>query len=109
MYHLGLQLDDYLLKCYHIETYKKAYSFLMQLINRPHDWAKTGIKLVLPLIKRKMHERPKKNRRIAKDEPKKLKPSHLSSKGLLMTCTQCGQHGHNKRFCIKGNGHAKQV
>ncbi|PPD74040.1 hypothetical protein GOBAR_DD29032 [Gossypium barbadense] len=43
--------------------------------------------------------RPKKNRRMAKDEPKKLKPGHLSRKCLLMTCTQCGQHGHNKRSC----------
>ncbi|KHG22692.1 Gag-Pol polyprotein [Gossypium arboreum] len=44
-----------------------------------------------------MPGRPKKNRRITKDEPKKLK--HLSRKGLLMKCTQCGQHGHNKRSC----------
>ncbi|MFQ6640880.1 hypothetical protein Gotur_014323, partial [Gossypium turneri] len=77
MYHLGLQLDDYL-----------------------HE--------LLPPIERKMPGRPKKNRRIAEDEPKKLKPDHLSRKGLLMTCTQCGQHGHNKGFCTKGNKHAKQ-
>ncbi|KHF98982.1 Gag-Pol polyprotein [Gossypium arboreum] len=44
-----------------------------------------------------MPGRPKKNKRMAKDEPKKLKPGHSSRKGLLMTCTQCGQHGHNKR------------
>ncbi|MBA0613045.1 hypothetical protein Godav_013561 [Gossypium davidsonii] len=29
MYHLGLQPDDYLHEYYHIETYKKAYSFPM--------------------------------------------------------------------------------
>ncbi|PPR85771.1 hypothetical protein GOBAR_AA34921 [Gossypium barbadense] len=46
-----------------------------------------------------MPGRPKKNKRMAKDEPKKLKLGHLSRKGLLMTCTQCGQHGHNKRSC----------
>ncbi|KAH1097737.1 hypothetical protein J1N35_014658 [Gossypium stocksii] len=46
-----------------------------------------------------MPGRPKKNMRMAKDEPKKLKPGHLSKKGLLMTCTQCGQPGHNKRSC----------
>ncbi|KAG8492850.1 hypothetical protein CXB51_010184 [Gossypium anomalum] len=70
-------------------------------------WGKTSIKLVLRLIEKKMPGRPKKNRRIAKDEPKKLKPDHLSRKGLFMTCTQCGQHGHNKGFCTKGNKHAK--
>ncbi|XP_040948664.1 uncharacterized protein [Gossypium hirsutum] len=109
MYHLGLQLDDYLNECHHIKTYKKAYSFPMQPINGPHDWPKTGIELALPPIERKMPGRPKKNRRIAKDEPKRLKPDHLSRKGLLMTCTQCGQHGHNKGFCTKGNKHVKQV
>ncbi|MFQ6642828.1 hypothetical protein Gotur_018254 [Gossypium turneri] len=76
MYHLGLQPD-------HINTYKK----------------------VLPPIERKMLERPKKNIRMVKDEQKKLKPGHLSRKGLLMTCTQCGQHGHNKCFCTN----SKQV
>ncbi|MFQ6622400.1 hypothetical protein Gotur_003159, partial [Gossypium turneri] len=50
-------------------------------------------------IERKMPGRPKMNMRMAKDEPKKLKPGNLSRKGLLMTCTQCGQHGHNKRSC----------
>ncbi|XP_017613473.1 uncharacterized protein LOC108458569 [Gossypium arboreum] len=69
-------------------------------INGPHDWEKTGIQPVLPPIERKMPGWPKKNKRMAKDEPKKLKPGHLSRKGLLMTCTQCGQHGHNKPSCI---------
>ncbi|MFQ6624437.1 hypothetical protein Gotur_004012 [Gossypium turneri] len=54
---------------------------------------------LLPPIERKMLRRPKKNRRMAKDEPKKLKPGHLRRKGLLMTCTQCDQHDHNKRSC----------
>ncbi|MBA0756716.1 hypothetical protein Gogos_020134 [Gossypium gossypioides] len=54
-----------------------------------------------------MPRRPKKNRRMVKDEPKKLKPGHLSRKGLLMTCTQSGQHRHNKRSCTQGNRHAK--
>ncbi|KAK5786957.1 hypothetical protein PVK06_041607 [Gossypium arboreum] len=99
MYHLGLQPDEYLDEYYHIDTYKKAYSFPMQPINGPHDWEKTGIQSVLPPIERKMLGRPKKNKRMAKDEPKKLKRGHLSRKGLLMTYTQCGQHGHNKRSC----------
>ncbi|KAH1129621.1 hypothetical protein J1N35_000999 [Gossypium stocksii] len=46
-----------------------------------------------------MPRRPKKKRRMAKDEPKKLNPGYLSRKGLLMTCTQCGLHGHNNRSC----------
>ncbi|KAH1072701.1 hypothetical protein J1N35_025029 [Gossypium stocksii] len=60
---------------------------------------------LLPPIERKMLGRLKKNRRMAKDEPKNLKPGHLSRKGLLMTCTQYGQLGHNKWSCTN----SKQV
>ncbi|KAH1096090.1 hypothetical protein J1N35_013011 [Gossypium stocksii] len=74
MYHLWIQPDEYLHEYYHIDMYKKAYSFPMQPINGPHDWEKTVIQPVLPPIERKMLRRPKKNRRMAKDEPKKLKP-----------------------------------
>ncbi|MBA0747687.1 hypothetical protein Gogos_004581, partial [Gossypium gossypioides] len=99
LYHLGLQPDEYLHEYYHNDTYKKAYSFSMHPINGPYDWEKTGIQPVLPPIEKKMLGRPKKNRRMAKDEPKKLKLGHLRRKGLLMTCTQCDQHDHNKRPC----------
>ncbi|KAG8490316.1 hypothetical protein CXB51_015509 [Gossypium anomalum] len=92
MYHLELQPDEYLQEYYHIDTYKKTYSFPMQPVNGPHDWEKIG-------IQPEYAWEPKKNRRMAKDEQKKLKPGHLSRKGLLMTCTQCGQHGHNKWSC----------
>ncbi|KAH1081073.1 hypothetical protein J1N35_020834 [Gossypium stocksii] len=95
MYHLGLQLDDYLHEFYHIETYKSVYSFPMQ----PHDWEKTGVKLVLPAIERKMIGRPKKNRMTIKDEPKKLKSSHLSRKGLTMKLT--GVEGRPEAALVK--------
>ncbi|MBA0817715.1 hypothetical protein Gohar_021277, partial [Gossypium harknessii] len=79
----------------------------MQPINGQHDWEKTGIEPVLPLIEKKMPGWPKKNRRMAKNELKNLKPSHLSRKGLIMTCTQFSQHSHKKRSCTQGNKHAK--
>ncbi|MFQ6628942.1 hypothetical protein Gotur_008002 [Gossypium turneri] len=79
----------------------------MQPINGPHDWEKTGIEPMLPPIERKIPRSPKKNRKMAKDESKKMKPDRLSRKGLIMTCTQCGQHGHDKRSCTQGNEHAK--
>ncbi|KAH1073435.1 hypothetical protein J1N35_025763 [Gossypium stocksii] len=71
----------------------------MQSINGLHDWEKIGIEPVLHPIERKMPRRPKKNKRMAKNEPKNLKPSHSSRKGLLMTYIQFGQHGHNKQSC----------
>ncbi|KAK8669521.1 hypothetical protein V6N13_106949 [Hibiscus sabdariffa] len=79
--------------------YIKEYSYALQPINGSHDWKKSGIEAVLPPIEREMPGRPKKNRRKAKDEPKKLKSGHISRAGLIMTCTNCGGEGHNKRSC----------
>ncbi|KAK8481503.1 hypothetical protein V6N11_046113 [Hibiscus sabdariffa] len=91
--------NDYLHSCYLKDTYIKAYSYALQPINGSHDWKKSGIEAVLPPIEREMPGRPKKNRRKAKDEPKKLKSGHISRTGLIMTCRNCGGEGHNKRSC----------
>ncbi|MBA0672132.1 hypothetical protein Goklo_024639, partial [Gossypium klotzschianum] len=77
MYHLRLQPDEYLHEYYHIHTYKKAYSFPIQPINGLHDWEKSGIQQYYLVLKGR-YGRPKKNRRMAKDKPKKLKPGHLN-------------------------------
>ncbi|KAL4342528.1 hypothetical protein GQ457_08G017210 [Hibiscus cannabinus] len=99
IWHTGGDPDDYLHSCYLKDTYIKAYSYALQPINGSHDWKKSGIEAVLPPIEREMPGRPKKNRRKAKDEPKKMKSGHISRTGLIMTCRNCGGEGHNKRSC----------
>ncbi|KAK9027895.1 hypothetical protein V6N11_067716 [Hibiscus sabdariffa] len=95
IWHTGGDPDDYLHSCYLKDTYIKAYSYALQPINGSHDWKKSGIEAVLPPIEREMPGRPKKNRRKAKDEPKKLKSGHISRTGLIMTCRNCGGEGTN--------------
>ncbi|KAG8489630.1 hypothetical protein CXB51_017620 [Gossypium anomalum] len=58
------------------ELRKKSYQYTVDLSQRI-----CSCRMLLP-IERKMPGRPKKNRRTAKDEPKKLKPGHLSKKGM---------------------------
>ncbi|KAK9003674.1 hypothetical protein V6N11_084308 [Hibiscus sabdariffa] len=99
IWHTGGDPDGYLHSCYLKDTYIKAYSYALQPINGSHDWKKSGIEAVLPPIEREMPGRPKKNRRKAKDEPKKMKSGHISRTGLIMTCRNCGGEGHNKRSC----------
>ncbi|KAE8720090.1 hypothetical protein F3Y22_tig00109919pilonHSYRG00056 [Hibiscus syriacus] len=84
---------------YHKDIYIKEYKYALQPINGPQDWKKYGIEQVLPPVDRDMPGRPKKNRRKQKDEPKKVKPGHVSRIGLIMTCKRCGGQGHNKRSC----------
>ncbi|KAK8609691.1 hypothetical protein V6N13_093107 [Hibiscus sabdariffa] len=99
IWHTGGDPDGYLHSCYLKDTYIKAYSYALQPINGSHNWKKSGIEAVLPPIEREMPGRPKKNRRKAKDEPKKMKSGHISRTGLIMTCRNCGGEGHNKRSC----------
>ena len=54
--------DEYLDKCYHSNTYIKAYQHALQPINGSHEWKKSKLELVLPLYARKMPGRPKKIR-----------------------------------------------
>ncbi|XP_016684259.1 uncharacterized protein [Gossypium hirsutum] len=95
IYHVNEEPDDYLYTYYHKETYLKAYEYAMQAINGLHEWKKSGIQPVLPPIERNMPEGTKKNKRMAKDEPQKLKPRQLSRRGLVMNCRYCGEPGHN--------------
>ena len=85
-------------KCYHSDTYIKAYQHALQSINGPHEWKKSELEPILPPHARKMLGRPKKNRRKSNDESKKKK-GQLSRKGLVMTCRNCGQEGHNRQGC----------
>ena len=89
------ELDKYLDKCYHSDTYIKAYQHALQPINGSHEWKNSELEPILPPHARKMPRRPKKNRRKSKDESKKKK-GQLSRKGLVMTCRNCGQKGHNR-------------
>ncbi|KAE8691274.1 hypothetical protein F3Y22_tig00110890pilonHSYRG00380 [Hibiscus syriacus] len=90
IWHTGRDPDKFLHSYYHKDTYNKAYKYALQPINGPHDWNKSEIDPVLPSVDRDMPGRPKKNRKKQKDEPKKVKPQHISMIGLIMTCKNCG-------------------
>ncbi|MBA0794280.1 hypothetical protein Gohar_018628, partial [Gossypium harknessii] len=68
------------------------------------DWKrKSGIEPVLPPIEKKMPGRPKKNKRKAKNEPKKVNYGQLNRAGLIMRCRKCGGEGHNRKSCFQAN------
>ncbi|PPS10379.1 hypothetical protein GOBAR_AA10261 [Gossypium barbadense] len=103
IWHLEQDPNDYLHRYYHNDTYLKAYEYVLQPINGSHEWNKPSIKLVLVLDEKAMPDRPKKNRRKAKNEPKKLKRRPLNRDGLIMRYRKCGGEGHNKGSCIQPN------
>ncbi|MBA0794279.1 hypothetical protein Gohar_018628 [Gossypium harknessii] len=50
-----------------------------------------------------MPGRPKKNKRKAKNEPKKVNYGQLNRAGLIMRCRKCGGEGHNRKSCFQAN------
>ncbi|PPE01634.1 hypothetical protein GOBAR_DD01290 [Gossypium barbadense] len=91
------------------ETYLKVYAYVLQLINGPHEWRKSGIEPVLPLVEKTMLCKPKKNKRKAKNESKKVKHEQLSRAGLIMRCIKYGGEGHIRRSCLQPNTTGSEV
>ncbi|XVF85705.1 hypothetical protein PTKIN_Ptkin17bG0138200 [Pterospermum kingtungense] len=101
-------LDDYVSKWFHPQTFLKAYKFALQPINGPHEWKRSGLEPILPPLARKMSGRPKTTRKKLKGEPK-TKGGHLSRASNINTCSLCKKEGHNKRRCpFKASGSVKE-
>ncbi|KAL6534699.1 hypothetical protein OROGR_013374 [Orobanche gracilis] len=64
-------------------------------------WPKASGYPVEPPLIRKMPGRPKKKRRRDQDEKDPKNPNRLRNVGVLMTCKNCREVGHNSRSCKK--------
>ncbi|KAL0320080.1 UNVERIFIED_CONTAM: hypothetical protein Sradi_5269500 [Sesamum radiatum] len=94
--------EDYVHNCYSIETFKKAYSFIINPVRGQTEWPETGKGPVAPNSEIRLPGRPKKVRRREPDEPapstnKNLKLRRVGQKTL--SCSKCHREGHNKRKC----------
>ena len=92
--------EEWVHKCYWLSTWKKAYSHKIGCINGKIMWKKSQIPAKLTPPKHYTQVgRPKKNRRKTKEERAMVKDGKLSRAFKTVTCTKCGQMGHNKRSC----------
>ena len=107
--HMKKSPEDYIPVCFRKQTYEECYSHMifppkgekMRKITRYPD--------VLPPLEKKRTGRPKKKRTKDVNEKedeanKKAKlsnttPATVTRKGIVMTCSKCGQKGHNKTKC----------
>lgn len=89
---------DYVHPCFTVEVYKNAYAFGLPTINGRKMWPKgIGYPVQSPRM-RKMPGRPKKKKKEA-DEPKPTNAKKMRRTGVVMTCKNCKQAGHNSRDC----------
>lgn len=89
--------EDFLDKFYHKESFFKAYNHVIYPIPDMSTWVNTEGGVILPLIMRIAHGRPKKARRRGPDEAKN--PNAIRKHGTPVKCGKCKQEGHNSRTC----------
>ena len=61
-------------------------------------WPETNNPRIEPPEPKQMPDKPPRNRRKSKDEPRK-KHGKMSKQGVKITCSHCNQPGHNKKYC----------
>ncbi|XP_057791287.1 uncharacterized protein LOC131008423 [Salvia miltiorrhiza] len=86
---------DFISSYYTVETYLSSYEFGIKPIVGMKMWPEVEGGVVKPPPKAKMPGRPKKKRVRVPHE----KDGRMSKHGVVISCSNCKQQGHNKRKC----------
>ncbi|XP_057802919.1 uncharacterized protein LOC131018211 [Salvia miltiorrhiza] len=92
-----MELDpiNFVSECFTVQKYLSGYEHGIRPTHGPKMWPQVEGPIVKPPPKTKMPGRPKKKRVRAPEE----KDGRMTKHGVMMTCSNCKQHGHNKRLC----------
>jgi len=102
IYYKTNTLDDYIVKCYHVEAFEKTYAHFLQPVEGMQNWHTSERPKPLPPKQLKMPGRPAKERkREPHEKPKSA--TRLSKKGSVIRCKKCKQVGHNRSTCDRRN------
>ncbi|KAL4335956.1 hypothetical protein GQ457_07G018510 [Hibiscus cannabinus] len=96
----GERPEGFVNNCYKTETQLQIYSNLVKPLRGPKQWPRhvTNEPILPPVIRRPVG-RPQRNRRKEADEIL-TSTGRMPKKGVVrMTCSKCGNSGHNKRSC----------
>ncbi|KAK8714515.1 hypothetical protein V6N13_149705 [Hibiscus sabdariffa] len=96
----GERPEGFVNNCYKTETQLQIYSNLVKPLRGPKQWPRhvTNEPILPPVIRRPVG-RPQRNRRKEAGEIL-TSTGRMSKKGVVrMTCSKCGNSGHNKRSC----------
>ncbi|GAB2230256.1 hypothetical protein Droror1_Dr00014514 [Drosera rotundifolia] len=94
------QLQFFVHPYYQKKAYLDTYSFTIHLMSSQPNWISSNLPRLEPPIIRVPIGRPRKERRRARDEPRKdQNTSRMSRTGVQMTYQKCFKTGHNARGC----------
>ena len=101
LHYNNLKPTHYVASCYSKETYLDTYAHFIQPMNNMKMWPTSNNLIVKPPKIRKLPED-----QVRLEERKQMKAEKLgklSKRGAVMTCSNCGTQGHNKRGCPTRN------
>ncbi|GJU42686.1 transposase, MuDR [Tanacetum coccineum] len=94
--------ESWVSECYWLSTWQEMYRFKINPYNGPDMWKKSPSPITLtPPDYHTLVGRPAKKRKKSAAElfDGMVKKGKLSRAGKSVTCTKCGQVGHNSRSC----------
>ncbi|RYR19370.1 hypothetical protein Ahy_B03g064132 [Arachis hypogaea] len=92
----GLDIDAFVDDCYKKPAYVKCYDSVINPLNVPDLWEKTNFDDVMPPPYRKPSHRPVKKRKRGPDKAPDSSQSHLSRRGQIQRCSNCGESRHKR-------------
>ncbi|XP_072084326.1 uncharacterized protein [Arachis hypogaea] len=92
----GLDLESYVDDCYKKEAYLKCYREVIHPVNGPDLWERSQYDDVMPPPYRKPSHRPVKKRKRRPADEENRSQNHLSRRGQVQRCSNCGVVGHKK-------------
>lgn len=95
--HIGQEPALYIHPCYSKQRYIETYSNCIKAINGSDLWPECDKKALVPPIAQTQVGRKKKKRNKSAEELER-NSTKLSRKKMAMTCSLCGNGGHNKRY-----------
>ncbi|XP_014506442.1 uncharacterized protein LOC106766208 [Vigna radiata var. radiata] len=98
MNYSSLDPEDFIPTWFKRSTYEEVYASIIYPVNGHLLWERTPYDDVLPPLKRKLPERPKKKRRLEAWELTK-DDTQMRVGGHIKKCSLCRQRGHNKNNC----------
>ncbi|XP_060195287.1 uncharacterized protein LOC132624538 [Lycium barbarum] len=109
MYDKGEPMDE-MHWFYNKEAYSLTYKNKLQPIRGQQFWKITEAQAMDPPDVAKTVGRPKERRNREPDEASKRKGEwSLSRRGMVMTCSKCGEENHNARGCFKARLKARKL
>ncbi|XP_057803580.1 uncharacterized protein LOC131018908 [Salvia miltiorrhiza] len=99
--YLNDDASDFVHEYYTVSKYLQPYKYALEPLNGPLHWPQCEGSVIKPPTVKNMPGRPKKNRIRDPHEVDPKNPNRFKRKGLVMTCGNCGERGHNTRSCKK--------